>query len=178
MESNRERKVFRIAKQRKHKSLLELGAGAGNDSKYFYDCGLRVTSTDLSDEMIKLCKEKGLDSKVMDFYDLGFHDEFFESAYAINSILHVPKDDINSVLKEINRVLKPGGVFYMGVYGGHNFEGIWDEDWCEPKRFFSFYTDEMIQKVVNRYFELVYFNSVPLELGKHFHFQSIILRKT
>ena len=46
----------------KKKTLLEIGAGAGQDSKFFMDCGLEVTAVDLSGEMVKKCKERGIDA--------------------------------------------------------------------------------------------------------------------
>jgi cyclopropane fatty-acyl-phospholipid synthase-like methyltransferase len=41
-------------------SLLEIGAGTGRDSLYFQQQGLDVTCVDLSEEMVKLCRDKGL----------------------------------------------------------------------------------------------------------------------
>jgi ubiquinone/menaquinone biosynthesis C-methylase UbiE len=157
-------------------SLLEIGAGTGQDSLFFRDHGFEMTAIDLSEEMIKYCVEKGLNAKVMDFYQLEFPDGSFDAIYAMNCLLHVPKVDIDKVLVEIKRVLKPSGLFYMGLYGGSNSEGIWEDDWCDPPRFFAFYTDEAIQSVVKKHFELVDFKTVPLEQDKP-HFQSIILRK-
>ena len=72
--------------------------------------------------------------------------------------------------------MKPDGLFYMGVYGKEDFEGVWELDEYVPKRFFSFYTDEIIQKVVSDYFEIVYFKAVPLGDDAR-HFQSMILRR-
>jgi hypothetical protein len=80
------------------------------------------------------------------------------------------------VLKGIRAVLKPKGLFYMGVYGGPESEGIWEDDTYTPKRFFSFYPDERIQKIVSDFFEIFYFKAIPLEEGRP-HFQSMILRK-
>ncbi|TVY08635.1 class I SAM-dependent methyltransferase [Paenibacillus cremeus] len=159
------------------KSLLEIGAGTGQDSLYFFDRGLDTTSIDISDEMIKACKEKGLNASVMDFYHLDYSDQSFDAVYALNCLLHVPKANISSVLMEIKRVLKPNGLFYMGVYGGRDSEGVWEEDSCEPKRFFSFFSDARLRELVSSIFELVYFNVVPQEKGD-LHFQSLILRNS
>ncbi len=41
----------------------------------------------------------------------------------------------------IQRVLAPGGLFYMGVWGGWDFEGILADDSYRLQRFFSFCTD-------------------------------------
>jgi hypothetical protein len=78
---------------------------------------------------------------------------------------------------EINRVLKPDGIFYLGIYGGEDSEGIWENDWCDPKRFFAFRSDAIIQSLVKKYFELMYFKIIQLDKGNH-HFQFLILRKS
>lgn len=160
-----------------YSSLLEIGAGTGKDSLYFKEQGLNTFSIDVSPEMIKLCKEKGLNSDVMSFYNLDFHNQHFDSIYALNCLLHVPKVDIKAVLNEIKRVLSSSGLFYLGVYGGENSEGIWEEDHYTPKRFFSFYEDESLKELLSEFFLIEYFEVVPKEIvGGKFHFQSIILR--
>lgn len=158
-------------------SLLELGAGVGRDSLYFQDQGLTVTAIDLSPEMVKLCKEKQLNALVMDFTQLEFSAETFDAVYAFNSLLHTPKKDLSNVLTNVRGVLKPSGLFYFGVYGGNEFEGVWQEDWTEPKRFFAYYTDKALLEIVSSMFELVYFHQVALERTANFHFQSLMLRK-
>ncbi|WP_079914430.1 class I SAM-dependent methyltransferase [Paenibacillus sp. 32352] len=155
-------------------SVLEIGAGTGRDSFYFQQCGLEVTCIDLSEEMVRHCKEKGLNTAVMDFYQLEFPDRSFDAVYALNCLLHVPKQELGQVLAEIRRVLKPNGLFYMGVYGGRDSEGIWESDVCEPKRFFSFYTDAAIQEAVKPYFKLDSYRIVPLQQDE-LHFQSLFL---
>src|SRR5206468_5187596 len=61
-----ERDAFfnRLAAENKS-ALLEIGAGTGKDSRFFHDKGLAVKCIDLSPEMIRLCRERGLDAQVM-----------------------------------------------------------------------------------------------------------------
>ncbi|AZR72108.1 hypothetical protein BBF96_01085 [Anoxybacter fermentans] len=164
-----------LLKKEQKKFLLEIGAGPGRDSKFFKDNGLEVIAIDISTEMVKLCKKKGLKAYVMDFYNLKFYPETFDAVWALNCLLHVPKKNLPKVLEGIRNVLKPNGLFYMGVYGGPDSEGVWEDDHYWPQRFFVFYTDEHIQEVVQEYFELVYFKTIPT--GGEIHFQSLILRK-
>src|SRR6185503_16154319 len=138
-----ERANFLSLLQQEHKqSLLEIGAGAGKDSKFFNDQGLAVTCIDLSPEMVKLCKQKGLSAHVMDMTRLNFRPNSFDAVYSLNSLLHVPKVEFRNVLENVKKVLKPTGLFYLGVYGGEEFEGIWELDLYNPKRFFSLHSDE------------------------------------
>lgn len=173
-----ERANFLTLLQSKDKrSLLEMGAGPGHDSKFFQDTGLVVTCIDLSPEMIKLCQQKGLSAQVMDMMDLDFPPDSFDAIYALNSLLYIPKADFRTVLGNVRKVLKPSGFFYLGIYGSdEEFEGVREQDTYTPKRFFSFYTDEGIQKITSEVFELLYFQHIPVE-GSRTHFQSLILEK-
>lgn len=158
-------------------TLLELGAGPGKDSLFFKEQGLVTFSTDISPEMVRLCQEKGLDAEVMSFAELDIPDNSFDAIWALNCLLHVPKKELKGVLKEIKRVLKPSGLFYLGVYGGEDFEGVWEEDPYEPKRFFSFYEDEAIKQVLLAFFSIESFKVIPKEVvGGNYHFQSIMLK--
>ena len=81
-----------------------------------------------------------------------------------------------TALESVRTVLKPTGLFYLGVYGGYEFEGIWEADSYQPKRFFSFRTDERIQELAIQLFELLSFKRIELE-NNDLHFQSLTLRK-
>lgn len=159
-------------------SLLELGAGPGHDSLFFQQQGLDVTAVDLSPAMVDLCRAKGLPARVMDVADLRFADGSFDAVYAFNCLLHVAKAELPAVLQEIDRVLAPDGLCYVGLYGGPDQEGVWDDDTYEPKRFFAFYSDEALQQTLARVFNPVYFQRIVVEgIGERLHFQSVILRK-
>ncbi|MFD1676011.1 class I SAM-dependent methyltransferase [Alicyclobacillus fodiniaquatilis] len=171
----RERDLFLSHLRERHlKNLLEIGAGTGQDSLFFIDNGIEATATDMSGEMVRLCREKNLSAYQMDFYNLEFPTESFDAVWSLNCLLHVPKRDLPSVLEGIRDVLKPGGLFYLGVYGGEDSEGVWEGDSSVPKRFFSFHTDQSIQYVVSKYFEIIYFKTVDYG-HESLHFQSMIL---
>jgi len=53
-------------------------------------------------------------------------------------------------------------LFFTGVYGGHDFEGILLSDEYVPKRFFAFYSDEGIRQIVSIIFDIVYFKPIPV----------------
>jgi SAM-dependent methyltransferase len=159
-------------------SLLEIGAGTGRDSQFFQQHGLKVISTDLSPEMVKRCQQNGLTAYVMDFLHLDFPPGSFDAIYSFNCLLHVPAQNLPAVLQKIQGLLKPAGLFYLGVYGGIEREGARPDDPNEPKRFFSFHTDEYMQEVIRQFFELLYFKRVHLEGEKDLHFQSMILRRS
>jgi SAM-dependent methyltransferase len=157
-------------------TLLEIGAGTGQDGLFFQQHGLGVTCIDLSPEMVSLCRQKGLRAYVRDFLSLGFPAASFDAVYALNCLLHVPNRDLPAVLASIRSILKPGGLFFLGLYAGDGFEGVWNDDTYEPKRFFSFRTDDAIRQAVEAYFGVISFERVTVEHLRNVHAQVFILR--
>jgi SAM-dependent methyltransferase len=159
------------------KKLLEIGAGPGQDSKYFHELAFEVTCIDLSPEMVALCQQKGLNALVMDIGDLQFAPDSFDAVYAMNSLLHLPKAEFPGILRRIHGLLKPGGLFFLGIYGGAEHEGIWANDTYLPQRFFSFYSDPHILQEVGNVFSVLSFETIETVPGDPIHFQSLVLRK-
>ena len=155
--------------------LLELGAGTGQDSVFFAGHGLQVVATDLSPKMVARCREKGLDARVMDLLHLDFPAESFDAVYTLNCLLHVPNADLPAAGEVIVSVLRPGGLFFLGVYG-HDVaeEGPFEDGIHHPPRFFSWRTDEQIQQFARRHFDIVDFHVVAPQRQ---HFQSLTLRR-
>jgi len=157
------------------KTLLELGAGAGQDSKFFMDCGLKVTAVDLSREMVKKCREKGIDAYELDFYNLSALNKKYDCIWSMNSLLHIPKSDLPKVLKNIDNVLNDDGLFYMGVYGGEDTENDWINDVSQIPRFFSYYSENKLRAVLQDIFEIISFEQ--FDVGRNIDFQSVFMRK-
>ena len=160
-----------LQKEGKH-SLLEVGSGPGRDGLFFLENGLKVTCIDLSPENINLCRKKGLTAYVMDMNNMFFPDNSFDAAYSLNSLLHLSKVELPGVLKDIHYILRSGGLFYMGVYGGNDFEGFRENDVTVPPRFFSYYTDDHILEVVGEIFDILDFRRVQYREDASHHFQS------
>ena len=156
------------------KTLLEIGAGTGQDAFFFQESGLAVTAVDLSPAMVERCREKGIPAYVRDFLALGFTPGSFDAVYAMNCLLHVPNADLPKVLLAIREVLVPGGLFFLGVYGGESREGAVAEDRQDPPRFFSSRTDEQILAYAGQAFEIIDFHT--LHDGED-HFQALTLAK-
>jgi SAM-dependent methyltransferase len=153
--------------------VLEIGAGTGQDSAYFRQEGLTAVATDLSPVNVELCRAKGVEAHVMDFLHLSFPAGSFAAVYAMNCLLHVPNRDLPGVLEAIRRVLRPGGLFFIGVYGAaESAEGPIDDGY-DPPRFFSWRTDEQLLGFATACFEVVDFHA--LDVGNRYHFQSLTL---
>ena len=157
-------------------SLLEIGAGTGQAARYFQDAGLNVVCTDLSPEMVRLCRAKGLEAHEMDFLRLDFPDGNFDGLFAQNCLLHVPKSEFTRVLQAIRRVVRPEGLLFVGAWGGQDFEGVWEDDGYDPKRFYALYKDEEMRSIMERFFRVLSFQVIPMEGHRFGHFQAITLR--
>jgi SAM-dependent methyltransferase len=157
--------------------LLEVGAGPGQDSAYFQREGLAVVAADLSPVMVEHCRAKGLEAHVMDFLHLDFPAGSFDAVFALNCLLHVPNHDLPTVLASIRAVLRPDGLFFVGVYGGEeDREGPLDGDQHVPPRFFSWRTDErLLGFAAAARFDVVDFH--PVDTGRGYRFQSLTLRR-
>jgi SAM-dependent methyltransferase len=157
--------------------LLEIGAGTGQDSSYFQHEGLGVVAADLSAAMVERCRAKGIEAHVMDFLRLDFPAGSFDAVYAMNCLLHVPNHDLPAVLAVVRAILRPGGLFFVGVYGGtESAEGPLDDDQHVPPRFFSWRTDEqLLGFAADAHFDVVDFH--PVDTRRGYRFQSLTLRR-
>lgn len=165
-----------LLQQQSRITLLELGAATGSDAAFFQARGFDVVCVDLSPQMVEHCRAKGLVAHVMDVTDLRFPPDSFDAVYAMNCLVHVPRSQLRGVLARVSQVIKPDGLFYVGLYGGRDFEGVWDEDHYEPKRFFCHYLDEDLCASVAEFFEVDSFRRIP-HGWNGLHFQSLLLRR-
>lgn len=107
-------------------TVLELGGGTGNMSIKLAPYCKKIECTDLSPEMIKRAQDKtnseNIHFSVQDAQRLDFSDKSFDLVIGLN-LLHV-MTNIDNVLQEISRVLKPGGIFICqtAVYQKENLK--------------------------------------------------------
>jgi SAM-dependent methyltransferase len=89
----------------------------------------------------------------------------------------VPNHDLPAVLAAVRAVLRPGGLFFVGVWGGNESdEGPINGDEHVPPRFFSRRTDEqLLGFVTGARFDVVDFHRV--DTGRGYWFQSLTLRR-
>ncbi len=160
-------------------TLLEIGAGVGYTSRWFADKGVSVMATDLAPQQVELCRPRGLEAHVRDMYELGFDRQSFGALWAMNCIHHVPNRDLPRILAGFARVLEPGGLAYIGVWGGRDDEGIPEDDFYLPPRFFSFRSDQALTQMIEGAFDIASFETFePGEGGDDgLHMQSYFLRK-
>jgi SAM-dependent methyltransferase len=88
--------------------LLEVGCGWGELAEWLArDSGAEVVAIDLSERMVSLARERGIDARVGDVQELEFDDGEFDCAVAAWMLYHVP--DLDGAIAELARVVRPGG---------------------------------------------------------------------
>ncbi|HXT61501.1 MAG TPA: methyltransferase domain-containing protein [Pyrinomonadaceae bacterium] len=100
--------------------VLDVGCGSGWATRLLADYAFagRVTGIDISDEMVQLARESSKDHRNVDFEvasaeQLPFASNEFTHAFSMESLYYYR--NIPKALAEIQRVLKPGGLFVAVV---------------------------------------------------------------
>jgi len=98
--------------------ILDAGCGSGRDSKVFLQSGHTVTAFDGSPEMARLASAyTGQKCRVLRFQEVQFEQEF-DGIWACASLLHVPKCEMDGVLRRLVAALRIGGVMYVSFIEG------------------------------------------------------------
>lgn len=96
-------------------SVLEIGPGAGRWSEPLQKLADRLVLVDLSPRCIELCRERLGDCANVEYYvnngsTLAFvANETIDRIWSYDVFVHIAPPDINEYLKEMRRVLRPGG---------------------------------------------------------------------
>jgi ubiquinone/menaquinone biosynthesis C-methylase UbiE len=100
--------------------LLDIGIGGGRTTAYLIDKCLSYTGIDYSQEFVNLTKQKFPDVTIskQDARDLSFFStaSFDFVNFSFNGIDYVDLEGRNKILSEINRILKPGGIFFFSTH--------------------------------------------------------------
>ncbi|MCA6113686.1 class I SAM-dependent methyltransferase [Bradyrhizobium sp. WSM 1738] len=98
--------------------ILELGCGAGGDTAEMLACGFDVRATDGSPEMAAVASKRlGRPVETLLFHNLK-EVEAYDGVWANACLLHVPREELATVLSLVWRALKPRGVFYASYKEG------------------------------------------------------------
>lgn len=102
---------------KKNGKILDVGCGPGNYCQTLAKMGFNVYGVDFSKEMIKIAKsrdnENQINYKQSNIYNLPFQNNYFDMLICIGVFQTV--QDYKRAFKEIYRVIKPGGNFYLNT---------------------------------------------------------------
>jgi glycosyltransferase involved in cell wall biosynthesis/ubiquinone/menaquinone biosynthesis C-methylase UbiE len=159
--------MFEVMEFGQHRgdAVLEIGGGLGTDLSQFARHGARVTDLDLSGGHLEHAKEnfalRGLEGQFVhhDAENLPFPDETFDVVYSNGVLHHTP--NTHRVVKEIRRVLKPGGKAIVMMYAENSwhywYRLVWEKGLKhEMLRTFS------IGEIMSRHVEITKNDAKPL----------------
>ena len=137
---------------KKNSSILDLGCGSGRDTKVFSRKRFHVTGIDLSSNMIKSARknEKNAEFKVMDMLSLKFRSNSFDAVWANGSLLHISKKHLPKALREVRKVIKKDGIFYLSLKKGTGEMMQPDERYNSVVKFWSFYSKKEIETYLKK----------------------------
>lgn len=104
--------------------ILDLGSGPGIYTRQFRRVGADCIPVDNSVDELSIVGEPPEGHVLADAADLPFDDDSVDGAFASNLLEHAP--DTEGIIREIERVLKPGGWGYISwtnwysPWGGHD----------------------------------------------------------
>jgi len=139
--------------------IVDVGSGPGRDGLLIQQSGKEVVCVDASEAMVKLSSERGLESILAEFNNLPFENESFDGVWSYTALLHTPKKSIDTPLQEIFRILKPSGIFALGLIEGDT-EEYKESSGVDLPRWFSFYEKDEVEIICKKHgFEPVYFET-------------------
>lgn len=150
------------------KKILDLGAGAGDHALYFKEKGYDVLCGDISERMVEMCRKKGLRAEVMDIENMEVEGKSYNGVWAYTSLLHIPRDKVPEVIKEIAGILRPNGIFALAVKQGEGEGFESSEKYPGERRWFTYFTDEEIRGMTDSLFEILKFSSTEVADGDVF----------
>jgi len=100
-------------------TFLEIGCGNGTGAKIIKKCfsPKKIVATDLDPFMINVAKRNVHDPLIIfetgDATKLKYQTGQFDGVFVFDALHHIPGPQWQDCLKEIYRVLKPGGLFFI-----------------------------------------------------------------
>jgi SAM-dependent methyltransferase len=163
----------------RRRTVLEIGCGPGLDGEAIVAAGFEYTGTDLSPGMIEVARTAGLDARVAPATDLPFDDHSFDAAWSMSTLMHLDDAELDAALTEITRVLVPGGLFAVGMWGAQELTvgslAEPEQDYGPP-RYFHRRTDAMVHERLGERGEIESWWTRPSSPGSSHRYQYAVVR--
>jgi cyclopropane fatty-acyl-phospholipid synthase-like methyltransferase len=136
-------------------NILDLGCGPGNNFSFLLNLQpKKLFAVDLSENMLKEAKtryksRKNITYVLSSFQDFESNDKF-DLIIANLSFVHLPKNELPSVLKKMKTMLNNDGIFFANYFAGDDESKELTDNWGsekEIKRDFCFYTEDTLKRI-------------------------------
>ncbi|MEO8351608.1 MAG: methyltransferase domain-containing protein [Chthoniobacteraceae bacterium] len=119
----------------------DIGCGPGHVARYLHERGVQVCGIDLSPTMVERARELnvGIDFRVGDMMALDEPAGTWAGIAAFYSVIHIPGGGMVQALRELLRVLMPGGLLLVGFHLGDDtihLDEWWGQKVCVDFHFF------------------------------------------
>lgn len=101
-----------------HAHILDLGCGSGRDAKTFIEAGCRVTAVDGAPAICRLTEQYLKQPVICQTFQDYRPTDSFDGIWACASLLHLPYEDIITVMQTLSTALNCGGCFYASFKYG------------------------------------------------------------
>jgi len=109
----------RLFSNYKNGKSLDFGCALGANTSAFKDVGYDMIGVDVSEDYINASPFKDVEIKAFDGKKLPYEDGMFNFIHAQQVMEHIPeKILVKNILPELFRVMKEGGIFFMGTPQG------------------------------------------------------------
>lgn len=124
----------------------DMGCGPGQVARYLHQRGAQIFGIDLSPQMVERARSlnPGIAFMSGDMLALDTADGAWAGIAAFYSIIHIARADVVRALRELRRVLRPGGLLLLAFHIGDDVVHLdewWGNQVCVD--FFFFRSDEM-----------------------------------
>jgi SAM-dependent methyltransferase len=108
--------------------VCDLGCGPGQVARYLRDRGVAMCGVDLSPGMVERARElnPGVEFRQGDMKALDVPAELWAGIAAFYAIVNLPPAEVAQALREMRRVLRPGGLLLLSFHIGEEISHVED----------------------------------------------------
>ena len=130
--------------------VLDAGCGAGIPISQKLSERFQVKGVDFSEAQIELAKKNVPNATFLceDMAKLDFPENTFDGITSYYAIIHIPREEHQSLLANFHRMLKPGGIALLCLGAEHSVEDI-DENYLGARMYWSHYDTETYLKMLD-----------------------------
>jgi ubiquinone/menaquinone biosynthesis C-methylase UbiE len=128
--------------------ILDAGCGTGLPvTKYLIESGFDVIGIDFSDEMLRFARKNVPEAEFIkqNIVDLSFPNRYFDALISLYAIIHIPREKHETIFRQFNRILKPGGIMLVTM-GSEELEE--NGEFLGERMFWSHFKPEKSKKII------------------------------